>query len=69
MKISVGNGERLGLEQIRAFLEASDEMEFEAAERGEVYGWLTRTLCEQQYWKQAREIKGLLRRYVMKMTV
>ena len=43
-------------------------MEFQAADRGEVYGWLTRTLCEQEYWKQGREVKGLLRRYIGKMT-
>jgi hypothetical protein len=48
LKISVRNGERLSLEQIRAFLEASDGLEIEAAERGEVYGWMTRTLCEQE---------------------
>ena len=62
------NGERLSLEQIRAFLQASDEMDFQAADRDEVYGWLTRTLCEQEYWKQGREVKGLLRRYMGKMT-
>jgi transposase InsO family protein len=68
LKISVRNGERQSLEQMRAFLQASDEMEFQAADRAEVYGWLTRTLCEQEYWKQGREVKGLLRRYMGKMT-
>lgn len=62
------NGERLSLEQIRAFLEASEEIEFEAANRKEVYEWVTRTLCEQEYWKQGREVKGRLRRYIAKMT-
>lgn len=62
------NGERLSLEQIRAFLEASEEIEFEAAEREEVYQWITRTLGEQEYWKQGREVKGTLRRYLGKMT-
>lgn len=62
------HGERLSPEQIRTFLEASDEVQFEAAERGEVYGWVERTLCQQEYWKQNRAIKGLLRRYVAKMT-
>jgi len=51
----VENGERLSLEQIRAFLEASDEMEFEAVHGSEVYGW-------------KRRVKGILRRYVAKMT-
>ncbi len=56
------------MEQIRTFLEASDELDFEAADRGEIYEWVERTLCQQEYWKQNRASKGLLRRYVSKMT-
>lgn len=62
------NGERLSLEQIRALLEATEEVEFEASKRQEVYGWISRTLCEQEYWKQGKAGKGLLRAYVQKMT-
>lgn len=58
----------MSLEQIRAFLDASEEIQFEAAEREEVYGWVTRTLCEQEYWKQSRGVKGMLRRYLGKIT-
>ena len=62
------NGERLSLEQIRTFLAASEEFRFEAKNREEVYGWVTRTLVEQEYGRQKREAKGLIRRYVAKMT-
>ena len=62
------NGERLSLEQIRGFLEATDEVEFEAANRSEVYAWISRTLCEQEYWTQNKQVKGVLRQYVQKMT-
>ena len=62
------NGERLSLEQIRTFLAASEEFRFEANNREEIYGWVTRTLVEQEYGAQKREAKGLLRRYVGKMT-
>ena len=62
------NGERLSLEQIRTFLAASKEFRFEANNREELYGWVTRTLVEQEYGGQKREAKGLLRRYVRKMT-
>lgn len=62
------NGERLSLEQIRTFLAASEEFRFEANNREELYGWVTRTLVEQEYSVQKREAKGLLRRYVRKMT-
>jgi transposase InsO family protein len=66
--ISMKNGERLSLEQIRTFLAASEEFRFEANNREEVYGWVTQTLLEQEYGGQKREAKGLLRRYVKKMT-
>jgi hypothetical protein len=41
------DGERLSLEQIHAFLEASDELRFEASDRRELYQWVGRTLVEQ----------------------
>jgi transposase InsO family protein len=62
------NGERLSLDQIRTFLAASEEFRFEASNREEIYGWVTRILVEQEYGVQKREAKGLLRRYVGKMT-
>jgi len=62
------NGERLSLEQVRAFLKASEEFRFEASKRKEVYDWVTRTLVEHEYHGQAREAKGVLRQYVGKMT-
>lgn len=62
------NSEKLSLEQIRAFLEASQEVRFEATRREEVYGWVTRTLCHQEYWRQTRRAKGLLRQYIGRMT-
>jgi transposase InsO family protein len=68
LNISVRNGEKLSLEQIRGFLEATEEVEFEAANRAEVYGWVSRTLCEQEYWTQSRATKGLLRQYLQKIT-
>jgi transposase len=29
---------------------------------------MTRVLCKQEYWKQKRRVKGMLRRHVAKMT-
>src|SRR5258708_14703770 len=62
------NTEKLSLEQIRAFLQASQEVRFEATRRQEIYEWMTRTICYQEYWKQKRTTKGLLRQYVAAMT-
>jgi transposase InsO family protein len=60
--------ERLNLEQIRAFLEASDEVEFQAGDRGELYNWVNQTLRRQGYQELNRRGRGLMRRYVEKMT-
>jgi transposase InsO family protein len=68
LKVSVQNTEKLSLEQIRAFLEASEEIQFEAAHRQEVYDWVTQTIGQQEYWRQKRPVKGMLRRYLAKMT-
>jgi len=64
----VENTEQLSLEQIRAFLQGSQEVRFEATQRGEVYSWVRRTLCHQEYSKQKRSAKGLLRQYIASMT-
>jgi hypothetical protein len=62
------NGDRLSLEQIRTFLPGSEEFRFEANNRKDIYDWVTRTLVEQEYGRQGRETKGVLRRYVGNMT-
>ena len=60
--------EKLSLEQIWAFLEGSDGVQFEAANREELYGWVDRTLRGQDYDHLARQSKGLVRLYMAKMT-
>jgi len=64
----VQDGERLSLEQIQAFLEGSQELQFEASDRQELYAWTERTLVQQEYGGLGRRDKGLVRRYVAKMT-
>jgi transposase InsO family protein len=59
---------KLSLEQIEEFLEASQEWQFAAKEREEIYEWLTDVLKQHQYGQQGRGAKGLLRRYLAKMT-
>ena len=60
-------GEKLGLEQIRALLEASQEVRFTGHSRDDIYDWVGKTLREHDYAKQGREGKGLPRSYVAKM--
>ncbi len=60
--------EKLSLDQIEAFLNASEEIRFEGENRKQVYGWVEQVLRHQQYPKQSRKARGLVRRYLEKMT-
>jgi transposase InsO family protein len=62
------DSEKLSLEQIRAFLDGSGEVCFEGQDREEVYRWVNRTLRQQDYSGLKRSGKGLVRRYLAKMT-
>ena len=61
-------GEGLSLAQIQAFLEASDEVQFEGRNREEVYEWVGQTLRQQGYERLGRASRGWVRRYLEKMT-
>jgi hypothetical protein len=52
--ISVQAAERLSLEQIRAFLAAGGEVEFQGRSQAEVYGWINQAPCQQRYARNAR---------------
>ena len=62
--------EKLSPEQMRACLEGSEGIGFEAAPgaAGQVYEWTKKTLCSQEYAGLSREGKGLVKRYIAKMT-
>jgi transposase InsO family protein len=62
------NGEHLSLEQIRAFLTGNEEIEFKAPNRTELYAWIQRALCAHSYRSLRRSGKGLLKRYIGKVT-
>ena len=66
--ISVHETENLSLQQIEKFLLTAKELRFEASKREEIYSWIERLLCQQQYARQGRRVRGLLRRYIGKMT-
>ncbi len=60
--------EQLGLDQIQAFLEASQGIRFEGKTREQIYGWVEKVLVHHDYQQQGRRARGLLRRYLEKMT-
>ena len=62
------DGEKQSLEQIRAWVEASGEVRFQSQDRRELYEWVNRTLRRQDYGRLKRSGKGLVRRYIAKMT-
>ncbi len=62
------SGQGLSLEEIRAFLKASDALGFAGQNRGEVYGWVDQALRQQHYEELGREGRGVVRLYVAKMT-
>jgi transposase InsO family protein len=68
LNISVHEAEKLSLEAMVRFVEASEDIRFESQNREQVYGWLERVLVEQEYAQQGKAARGLVRCYVEKMT-
>ena len=62
------DAEKLSLEAIGRFVEASEELRFEGQNRQQVYGWLEQVLVQQEYCQQGKAARGLVRRYIEKMT-
>jgi transposase InsO family protein len=58
----------MSLEQIQDFLRASDGVGFEGRNREEVYEWVNEVLRGQAYEELKRSARGLVRRYLAKMT-
>jgi len=56
------------MEEIRRFIEASEGLQFQGRHRAEVYGWMEQVLVGQQYATHGKAARGLLRRYMEKMT-
>jgi transposase InsO family protein len=68
LNISVHEAEKLSLEAIGRFVEASEELRFEGENRQQVYGWVEQVLVQQEYTEQGKAARGLVRRYIEKMT-
>ena len=62
------DAEKLSLEQIEAFLNASQEIRFEGEAQKQIYHWIEQVLDRQEYHQQGRPARGLLRSYLAKMT-
>lgn len=60
--------EKLSLEAIGRFVEASEEIRFEAGTREQLYAWMERVLVGREYAQLGKAARGLVRRYIEKMT-
>jgi len=58
----------LSLDEIRAFLAASSEVEFQGRKQEEVYGFVNQVLRRQRYEELGRAGRGLVRAYLVKLT-
>jgi len=68
MNITMQNIERLTLDQIREFVEGSRTIGFSAPKREAVYKFIEGVLKSQQYRRLERGEKGMVRRFLVKMT-
>jgi hypothetical protein len=68
MQIQMRKAESLEPEAIDAFLRASEAIEFTGQDRKEVYGWVKATLIKQEYFKQSKKRRGMIRAYLHKVT-
>ena len=66
--ISMDDSEARSLEQAGAFLAGSGDMRFAGQSGGEIYGWTERTLVRFEYGGLGKRDKGLVRRYIARMT-
>jgi len=57
----VHEAEKLSLEQIESFLNASQEILFEGETQKQIYHWIEQVLGRQKYHQQSRQARGLLR--------
>jgi transposase InsO family protein len=62
------NAEDLSPTQIGEFLKASEGIDFGGASRAEAYGWIQQTLIEQEYGRQRKKERGVIRAYLSKVT-
>ncbi len=68
VNIRMVRAEILSLEAMGRFLSASEEVRFEAADRQQLYQWVEQVLVGQQYASLGKPSRGLVRRYIAKMT-
>ena len=60
--------EKLSLEAIARFVAGSEQLQFEGRGRGQIYAWVEEVLVQQEYARQGKAARGLLRRFIERLT-
>ena len=68
MQVTMQHAERLTLAEMREFLAASNTLSFAGTGRRQIYGLIERTLRAQQYLGLTKKDKGVVRRYLAKIS-
>ena len=64
----MSQAEHMSLESIRSYLLASEEIHFESQNRQQLYRFVEQVLVHHEYAKLGKSSRGLLRRYLARMT-
>lgn len=64
----MNNLERLSLEEIEEFIQGSRTVTFTIKGREAIYGFLERVLKQQEYRKRSKRQRGIVRRFLVKVT-
>ena len=62
------HGESLSPQQMGEFLRAGEAVRFAGQSRTEVYAWIQETLLRQEYFRQRKKQRGLIRAYLSKVS-
>lgn len=68
VNIRMDDAEKLNLEALGQFVLASEDIRFEAQDRQQLYGWVEEVLVGQQFGQLGKVARGLVRRYIEKMS-
>lgn len=58
----------MSVAELNEFLKATVNLEFKARNKQEKYNWLTKELAAYQYWQRPKKEKGIILKYLRKMT-
>ncbi len=68
MQLIMNDGQLQMVEQVKQFLEGSEAVEFRRLMAKEKYYWIEEVLIRFRYHRLKRSEKGVIRRYVQKVT-